>query len=83
MKLTLGNVNITEILLENGATDKNNALVEAASYNHIEIVEFLLKRGADVNTAGYGGQTALHNAAGNKQNIIVKKIFFFPQAIIY
>lgn len=62
----LGNVNITEILLENGATDKNIALTVAASYNKIDIVEYLLQRGADFNTAGYGGQTALHNAAGNE-----------------
>lgn len=55
-------------MLEKGATDKNIALVEAASNNHIEIIDFLLKHGADVNTAGYGGQTALHNSAGNKRN---------------
>lgn len=62
----LGNVNITKILLENGATDSNIALTVAASYDHIDIVEHLLGIGADINTAGYGGQTALHNAAGNK-----------------
>lgn len=61
-----GNVNITEMLLENGATNKNIALTVAASYDKIDIVEYLLQRGADIDTAGYGGQTALHNAAGNE-----------------
>lgn len=66
-------------MLETGATDKNIALIEAASYNQIEIVEYLLKRSANINTAGYGGQTALHNAAGNRKEILFKKIFFFHQ----
>lgn len=48
----------------------------AASYNKIDIVEYLLKSGADVHTAGYGGQTALHNAAGSKHFFHSNKISF-------
>lgn len=69
-------------MLETGATDKNIALIEAASYNQIEIVEYLLKRSANINTAGYGGQTALHNAAGNKKKFFLKKYFFFTNNFI-
>jgi len=44
------------------ASGANGPLHLAADGNHVEVVRFLLERGARVNTAGYAGNTALHNA---------------------
>ena len=35
----------------------------AAGKGHTDIVEYLISKGADVNTANYSGRTALHHAA--------------------
>lgn len=39
-------------------------LSRAASKGHLEVVNFLLERGAAVNLSGRGGMTPLHEAAG-------------------
>ena len=38
-------------------------LVSAAGYNNVEVAEFLLENGADVNAQDKGGLIPLHNAS--------------------
>jgi len=57
--------------------DKNNAfpgtaLHEAAIWDHKEMVEFLLARGANVNARDWGGQTPLHWAVGSERTDVVQ-----------
>ena len=35
----------------------------SAGYNHLEVAEFLLEKGADVNAQDKGGLIPLHNAS--------------------
>lgn len=38
-------------------------IIHAAGYNHLDVVEYLLERGADVNAKDKGGLIPLHNAS--------------------
>ena len=38
-------------------------LLPAAGYNHLDVVEYLLESGADVNAKDKGGLIPLHNAS--------------------
>lgn len=49
--------------MENGATDISRGLHLAAQTPDMEILKYLLEKGADINTERqYDGQTALHIA---------------------
>jgi ankyrin repeat protein len=50
------------------------ALHAAAETGHLKVVERLLAANADVNAAGYGGQTALQAAAENGHFGIVGRL---------
>ena len=55
---------IVKLLLERGATSKDDALIEASVNGHANIVSLLLDSGADVN-ANINGTTALMWASIN------------------
>ena len=38
-------------------------VLSAAGYNHLDVVEYLLENGADVNARDKGGLIPLHNAS--------------------
>jgi ankyrin repeat protein len=64
-----GQLRVATFLLDNGAdvnaphfTAGHTALIVAAQAGQKAMVELLLKRGAEINTAGSQGQTALHQA---------------------
>ncbi len=42
---------------------KNHNLLYLAGYNHLEVAEVLLEKGADVNAQDKGGLIPLHNAS--------------------
>jgi len=47
--------------------------LQSAAYNgHIDVLQFLLERGADVNGATEDGVTALHFAALHRQHRVVQ-----------
>ncbi|CAG8495163.1 24245_t:CDS:2 [Dentiscutata erythropus] len=64
--IAAGDGNIERALLSTGISpniqDQNGytPLAAAVSYNHIELVEFLLSQGADINFPDHDGDTALH-----------------------
>ena len=75
-----GNCKRAEVLLDAGVTigaedsvlTKNSALHWAASFGSAEVVDLLLKRGANVNAANADGCTPLHDAVQRKDAAIVK-----------
>ena len=50
-------------------------LVSAAGYNNVEVAEFLLENGADVNAQDKGGLIPLHNASSYVQIYIYVILF--------
>lgn len=63
----VGNTSLVQLALALGVdVDESNsgrtALTEAASFNHVETVAFLLDHGADIDKPGMGGNTALSMA---------------------
>jgi len=56
--------------------EANTLLINAVEYGHLEIVKYLLKRGADVNLKGFsfndGSQTALYQARERNHTEIIK-----------
>lgn len=59
-----------------------------AGYNNMEVAEFLLERGADVNMQDKGGLIPLHNAASYGVSVVLGKrdgnssvtLYFFMDA---
>jgi ankyrin repeat protein len=68
-----GHLEVAQVLLEAGATDKKNALLRAASGGHAETVELLTGAGADPNAKNTKGQPVLALAA-NQENLQVAKL---------
>ncbi|XP_063405863.1 serine/threonine-protein phosphatase 6 regulatory ankyrin repeat subunit A-like [Mytilus trossulus] len=62
---------IVIMLLENGA-NVNKALYDACREGYLDTVQFLLQKGADVNSIGRFGQTALYAACIGGYSTIVK-----------
>ncbi|KAJ7882802.1 ankyrin repeat-containing domain protein [Mycena olivaceomarginata] len=52
--------------------DKRGALHYASLNGHIEVVEFLLERGANFNATDKANNTALHNASARGRTDVVK-----------
>ena len=50
-----------------------------AGYNHVEVAEYLLESGADVNAQDKGGLIPLHNASSYGVKSFVTFFFFFSQ----
>lgn len=77
---TLGNLVIISDLLALGADvnaqcgDHNSALTEATRARHQKAAELLIQRGANVNTMGKLGDTALHCAVENDDEALVKHL---------
>ncbi|ETV94740.1 hypothetical protein, variant [Aphanomyces invadans] len=71
-----GLVAITECLLEGGASSefRSAALVPAAHFGHIDVVNLLLAHGADANYANQKGTTPLMRAAQEGQAAVVKAL---------
>ena len=69
-----GDLKTTKLLLTNKATIKDNPelLTNATKKKDIEIVELLLKHGADINSSDVHGRTALHFAALNRSGRLSK-----------
>ena len=73
-----GDVPAVEQLLSNPGVDVNSAetgdtaLGTAAAYNRLELVQLLLRRGADPNVAGSENLTALESAAYHGYAEVVK-----------
>ena len=63
-------VNIDYKNLANG----NTALIEAVANKHPQIVDYLLKHGADVNITNNTGKSALDYAIANQDQAMVNKI---------
>ncbi|KAN0103454.1 Ankyrin repeat-containing domain protein [Hyaloscypha variabilis] len=72
-RLLAAGANINYPALEDGATALQIAVGEAAKTGDLEMVEFLLERGADVNAAAAnsGGRTALQFAAAAEQGNLI------------
>ncbi|RQM25635.1 hypothetical protein B5M09_000680 [Aphanomyces astaci] len=71
-----GMVPITECLLDGGASSeyRSAALVPAAHFGHIDVVNLLLARGADANYANQKGTTPLMRAAQEGQAAVVSAL---------
>ena len=73
-----GNLEITKLLLDNGADVKLNvpgdgtALITAAEYGHLEILKYLVSKGADINRKFPNQGSALIAASGNGHLDIMK-----------
>lgn len=46
--------------------------ISAAGYNNLEVAEYLLEHGADVNAQDKGGLIPLHNAASYGVSVQIK-----------
>ncbi|KAJ5691197.1 ankyrin repeat-containing domain protein [Penicillium malachiteum] len=76
-----GYARVVQILLDNGypidqttSTDPLTPLAIAASYQQIDVVDLLIKRGADINAKVKDGETPLHCVAQFDNVIIPKKL---------
>ena len=69
----IGNYNIVEMLLENGANinDTNECeitpIMKASIYNHTNIIELLLSKGVDIHAQNMNGATAILYASLHSQ----------------
>ncbi|KAL5590166.1 hypothetical protein FOBRF1_013723 [Fusarium oxysporum] len=75
-----GSKEIVEVLLDHYSCDvleggSQTPLHVAAGYGHLEVVNLLLDRDADIRLTDEEGQTALHHAAGNGSLEIVKRLY--------
>jgi len=52
--------------------DKRTLLIKAASKGNLEVLEYLLEKGADVNFQDKGGYSSLHFAAQNRHENIAR-----------
>lgn len=59
----------------------NGALVTACYYGHIEIVKYLIKKGADVNFKNKHGLTALHAACATGNFELAELLIFFKAKV--
>lgn len=73
----IGHVDISKVLLENGADAINiqsngrlTPLIVASDYGHIEVVKVLLASGVDPNFQNSGGRSALHFASINHSEVV-------------
>ncbi|CAM9416002.1 unnamed protein product [Ectocarpus sp. 6 AP-2014] len=79
---TRGSVAATQALLAAGAhvklprdKDGSSALSIAALNRHADVVELLIRRGADLGATGNGGSTVLHQVALNNHAGVVDELF--------
>jgi ankyrin repeat protein len=69
----VGNYNIVEMLLENGANINDTSergltpLMKASIYNHINVIELLLSKGVDIHEQNSNGATAILYASLHSQ----------------
>ena len=81
MAVRQGNSDTVRFLIDNGAsidvldgTAGESPVEIAVKKFHIDIVDLLLARGADVNARGLGGKTALYGAARQHQIEIAHRL---------
>ena len=56
-------MDVVKILVENGATNISQGLHLSAQFPKLDVLEYLLEKGAEINTErDFDGQTALHIA---------------------
>ncbi|CAM9250104.1 unnamed protein product, partial [Ectocarpus sp. 13 AM-2016] len=79
---TRGSVAVTQALLASGAQvnlprdkDGSSALSIAALNVHADVVELLIRRGADLGATDNGGSTVLHQAALNNHAGVVDVLY--------
>lgn len=56
-------INLQSTRVSTEGSDSINVWLLAAGYNHLDVVEYLLEEGADVNAKDKGGLIPLHNAS--------------------
>ena len=73
----IGNSKISEYLLDNGAEinaidkENNTPLHEAARKGRLNVVQVLLKHGADATVKGYNGETPAEKASTDEIRIAI------------
>lgn len=76
---------VREILEQREGSHQETVLHVASHYGHEDIVDDLLKRGADVNQVDIDGWTALHYACHNDQLEVAERLLLekssFPRAL--
>ena len=77
--LALGNIEITEILLDAGANpnvenDSQAPIFEACRYNHVIIIELLLKHNANTRLVNAQGYTPIHIGAISGHADVVREL---------
>jgi ankyrin repeat protein len=80
LHLAIRNIEIVEILIENGANVDiiseilGAPITQAARLGHLDVVQHLIEKKADINLSTINGPTPLMSAAGNGQFEIVKAL---------
>jgi ankyrin repeat protein/ubiquitin-protein ligase len=85
---TAGNISTVELLMDASANiqkqSNRSPLIEASKQSHVEIVHFLLTRGASPTQAGRDGRTALHAAVvGDFEAVVALLITQEPDISAY